>query len=170
LLFKVNGLETLRCQTHQEGSTTLRVFTTAEGLMLSTDDLWHNFPIINGSSLPVANEFLLADRDFEGRKLYRLYDHISEQIYLIFLSILRVLSKLIDEYVRIENSSGNCIIVYADGGNFSNCYEDLPVVFDYLSRNLTPFLTTVLILRPTSRRIDCNDIKSRYFFYLHPIC
>jgi hypothetical protein len=117
MLFKVNGLETLKCQTNQEGSTTLRVFTTAEGLMLSTDDLWHNFPIINGSSLLVANEFLLADRDFEGRKLYRLYDHISKQICLIFLSSLRVLSKLIDEYVRIEDSSGNRIIVYADGGN-----------------------------------------------------
>jgi hypothetical protein len=125
---------------------------------------------------------LLADRDFEGRKLYRLYAHISEQICLIFLSTLRVLSKLVDEYVRIEDSSGNCIIVYADGGNlyvptctninstyictnnFSNFYKNLPVVLDYLSRNLTAFLTTDLILRPTSRRIDCNDKKSRYFF------
>jgi hypothetical protein len=182
LLFKVNGLETLKCRTHQDGTTTLRVFTTAEGLMLSIDELWHSFPLINGSSLLVANEFLLADRDFEGRKLYRLYDHISEQLCLIFLSTLRALSRLVDEYVRIEDNSGNKIIVYADSGNlyvptctkvnttyiltnnFSNCYEDLPVVFDYFNRNVTAFLTTDLILRPTSRRIDCKDIKSRYFF------
>jgi hypothetical protein len=48
--------------------------------------------------------------------------------------------------------------------NFSSCYEDLPVVFDYFNHKLTALLTTDLILRPTSRRIDYKDIKSRYFF------
>jgi hypothetical protein len=48
--------------------------------MLSVVELWHSYPLINGSSLLVANEFLLADRDFEKRNLYRLYDHISEQL------------------------------------------------------------------------------------------
>jgi hypothetical protein len=48
--------------------------------MPSVVELWHSYPLINGSSLLVANEFLLADRDFEKRNLYRLYDHISEQL------------------------------------------------------------------------------------------
>ena len=117
LLFKINGLESLQCRTHQDRTSTLRVFTTAEGLMLSTDELWFNFPLINGSSLLIANEFLLADRDFEGRKLYRLYDHISEQLCLTFLSTIRALSRLDDEYARLEDNSGSKIIVYADSGN-----------------------------------------------------
>jgi hypothetical protein len=68
--------------------------------MLSTDELWFNFPLINGSSLLIANEFLLADRDFEGRKLNRLYDHISEQLGFTFLSTIRALSRFNDKYVR----------------------------------------------------------------------
>jgi hypothetical protein len=55
-------------------------------------------------------------------------------------------------------------IGYILTNNFTNCYVDIPVVFEYLSRNQTAFLTTDLILRPTSRRIDCKDIKSRYLF------
>ncbi len=69
---------------------------------------------INGSSLLIVNAFLLADHDFEGRKLYRLYDHNTEQLCLTFLSTIRAWSRLDDEYVRLEDNSGSKIIVYAD--------------------------------------------------------
>ncbi len=65
----------------------------------------------------IVNEFLLAEPDFEGRKLYRLYDHIPEQLCLTFLSTIRALSRLDDEYVLLEDNSGSKIIVYADSGN-----------------------------------------------------
>ncbi len=107
-------------------------------------------------------------------------DQISEKLCLTFLSTIRALSGLDDEYIRLEKISGSKIFVYADSGNFyipactninttyvltnnfTDCYEDIPVVFEYFGRSLTAFLTTDLILRPTSRRIDCKDIKSRY--------
>lgn len=47
--------------------------------------------------------------------------------------------------------------------NFTNCYEDLPVIVSYLSTNFSAFLTTDLIIRHTSRIINCNQIISRYF-------
>ena len=102
---------------------------------------------------------------------------------MLFLASIRTLSRLTDEYVRIEDTSGNKIVVYADSGNifiptcvdvsiihiltdnYTNCFEDLPVLFEYLNKNLTAFLTTDMILRPTSRRMDCKEIKSRYFFF-----
>ena len=92
------------------------------------------------------------------------------------------MSRLVDEFVRIEDIEGNPIIVYANNGNVffptcvsvnkiyvldnvTNCYEDLPIIFNYLNQNFSAFLTTDLILRPTSRIIDCKNIRNRYFYF-----
>ncbi len=65
--------------------------------------------------------------------------------------------------MRLEDTDGNPYIVYANNGNafiqiskirvlsnFSNCYEDLPVIVTYFATNVSAFLTSDLILRTTS--------------------
>jgi hypothetical protein len=80
---------------------------------------------------------------------------------------------------------GHFYIVYANNGNvfiptcinvnkiqaltnFSNCFEDLPVIVTYILTNVSAFLTTDLILRTTSRIVNCNMIKYRFFDFLIP--
>ncbi len=46
--------------------------------------------------------------------------------------------------------------------NFTNCYEDLPVTVSFMTRNFSAFLTTDLIIRPTSRVIKCSQIDRYY--------
>jgi hypothetical protein len=71
-----------------------------------------------------------------------MFNHLSEYVCLLFPSIIRAISRLTDEYVRLEDTDGHSYIVFANNGNafipnciqiseirvlsnFSNCYEDL---------------------------------------------
>lgn len=185
LLFKVISNDTVTCVTNFQGRMIVQVFpvfNTAEGMLLTMHPFFSTRELRNGTTLLAANEFILADKDYSDRILYKLFDHVSEELCLVFLNTIRIISRLVDEFVRIEDTDGNSIIVYANNGNVflptcvatdiiyvldnaTNCYEDLPVLFNYLNHNLSAFLTTDLILRSTSRMIDCKNIKRRYFYF-----
>ena len=47
--------------------------------------------------------------------------------------------------------------------NFTNCFDDLPVIVQYFSTNVFALLTTDLIIRRTSGFVNCNQISNRYF-------
>jgi len=123
---------------------------------------------------------LFADRDYVDRETFKLFNHLSEEVCLQFLATIRAISRLTDEYVRLEDTNGQPYIVNANNGNvfiptcitistidiltnFTNCFDDLPVIVQYLSTNVSAFLTTDLIIRPTSRIVNCNQINYRYF-------
>jgi hypothetical protein len=109
-----------------------------------------------------------------------MFNHLSEDVCLQFLSTVRAISRLTDEYECYADRNGNPYIVYANDGNvfiptcinviqiqvlsfFSNCYVDLPVVATHFSTNISAFLITDLILRTTSRIVNFNFIKYRFF-------
>jgi hypothetical protein len=142
-------------------------------------------PVVKGDSLQVANQLLFADRDLVNRDVFNMFNHLSEDVCLQFLSTVRAIFRITDEYVRFDDTNGNPYIVYANNGNvfiptcinvnqiqvltnFSNCYEDLPVIVTYFSTNVSAFLTTDLILRTTSRIVNRNMIKYRFLIFLIP--
>jgi hypothetical protein len=183
LLFKVTDKKTIQCATQFRDKyiiSDIDVFITAEGLWLTSNPYFSTQPVVKGDSLQVANEFLFADRDLVNRDVFNMFNHLSEDVCLQFLSTVRAISRLTDEYVRFDDTNGHPYIVYANNGNvfiptcinvnqiqvltnFSNCYEDLPVIVTYISTNVSAFLTTDLILRTTSRIVNCNMIKYRFF-------
>lgn len=148
--------------------------------MASSNPYFSTQDIVNGTTLKTANEFILADKDNTERILFRLFQHVAEEVCLQLLTTIRALSRLNDEYIKLEDTNGEPYVLYAHNGNvfiptcvnvntifvlsnYTNCYEDLPVIVQYLSHNVSAFLTTDLILRPTSRVINCDLITSRYF-------
>ena len=67
----------------------------------------------------ISRKWVLISRSSLRRtKVIQILRSHIQTIMFYFLSTLRALSRLIDEYVRIEDNSGNKIIVYADNGNF----------------------------------------------------
>ncbi len=59
---------------------------------------------------------MLADKDYEQRRTFRLYDHITDHLCMQFLTI-RAISRFSDTYVRFEDSDGDTFVVYANNGN-----------------------------------------------------
>ena len=169
LLFKITQTEIVSCGDHCYKPVELRVYHTAEGFYLSDETFWNVLNIVNGTRMLTANEFLLADKDYENRKLLKLFQKVASQICLLFLTTIRTLSRLEDEFVKIADTNGNNMVVYANSGvvyiptcveineitvkvKLSNCYEDTPV-FTIYNTNISAFLTTGMIIRPTPRII-----------------
>ncbi len=159
LMFKVTDKKTIQCATQfcdKYIISDIDVFITAEGLWLTSNPYFSTQPVVKGDSLQVANEFLFADRDLVNRDVFHMFNHLSEDVCLQFLSTVRAISRLTDEYVRFDDTNGHLYIVYANNGkvfiptcinvnqiqvltNFSNCYEDLAVIVTYFSTNVSAF-------------------------------
>ncbi len=77
--------------------------------------------------------------DLVNRDVFNMFYHLSVDFCLQFLSTVRAISRLTDEYVRFDDTNGHPYIVNANNGNvfiptcfnvnqiqvltnFSNCY------------------------------------------------
>ncbi len=183
LLFKVIGNDTIPCITSFQNRkivSAFYIYLTAEGLWLTRNPYFSKQDIVNGTTLKTANEFILADKDNTERILFRLFQHVAEEVCFQLLTTIRALSRLNVEVIKLEDTNGEPYVLYAHNGNvfiptcvnvntifvlsnYTNCYEDLPVIVQYLSAFRTfltffvsAFLTTDLILQPTSRVINCD--------------
>ena len=58
----------------------------------------------------------MADKDYENRKLLKLFQKVASQICLLFLTTIRTLSRLEDEFVKLADTNGNNMVVYANSG------------------------------------------------------
>lgn len=90
------------------------MFFIAEGFYLSQHKFFHSQYVVKGDSLLSSQEFLFAERDLTDRNVYNLYTHLSQKTCLQLLSTLRALSRLNDEFIRLEDTNGSPYIVYAN--------------------------------------------------------
>jgi hypothetical protein len=80
LLFKVTDNRTVSCISifrEKEIIQHIDVYTTAEGLWLTSHPYFSTQKVVKGDSLQVANEFLFSDRDLIDNDIF---DHLSEDV------------------------------------------------------------------------------------------
>ena len=177
LLFKVTSKVTSLCSKTND-MIPVTLYETAEGFYLTTSSYWNGLPVKNSTDLKSSHEFLLADRDFEDRRILRMFKDINRQTCFLYLGLIRSFSRLDDVYVQIEDLNGRNWVVYANHGslyiptctnakltyvvsNMSRCYMDVPVLFEVRGLNFTGFLTAEKIIRSSSTLINCDNTTKR---------
>jgi hypothetical protein len=104
LLFKVVDIITVSCKYMAPNNIqwltyNITLFSTSEGLLVLNHPYWFDQPVVNSSSLTTSTEFLLADKDYELRRTFRLNDHITEHLCMQFLTTILAISRFSDTYV-----------------------------------------------------------------------
>lgn len=171
-MFQVLDETEVKCHANK-GARAIKVYQTAEGLLLSVDPYWTSINIKPSRDIKAANELLLSDKDFIDRNLLKLYQGITTRFCTTFVTLLKAISKLEDEYMVIEDFRGNEAVVYASHGvvyipkcqmveeieiitNTTNCFEDIPIRFTINNRTFPGFITTEGIVKLTSKLISCD--------------
>jgi len=113
----------------------------------------------------------------------RNYKELNIRMCHDFNNYLNLFSKLEDHYTSVFDVNGNKAIIYSNYGRIfvpacvkireieviettENCYEHIPVRFRHENGTIAAFLTNDLVLRRTSKIVDCA--KHTHIVLLNP--
>ena len=158
------------------------MYSTTEGLYIidnpnNNSNLLEKLNFNTGklSELTTINDIILTDTDFKIRQLLVIDKIFNQIICKLQQSIIRSFKSHIDTYhiIQLKNKP---MIIYSTGQNVyiptcipiqkitlieqtENCYNDLPIKFDFINHTKYGYLTSNLIIKDTSYLKLCNLIN-----------
>ena len=157
------------------------LYTTAEGLFAVTAQeaklKYNKFHSLGKSQeIHTLNELMLADNDFKTLQLLRMHIQLNERFCVLIQTILRLVVRLKD-VVRSKSYIGDEAVLYSQAKNIyipncqvvvsvdiiestKNCYEDIPIRFEYKNVTKLGFLTHNRIIRESSKLTSCENSYS----------
>ena len=158
------------------------MYSTTEGLYIidnpnNNSNLLEKLNFNTGklSELTTINDLILTDTDFKIRQLLVIDKIFNQNICKLQQSIIRSFKSHIDTYhiIQLKNKP---MIIYSTGQNVyiptcipiqkitlieqtENCYNDLPIQFDFINHTKYGYLTSNLIIKDTSYLKLCNLIN-----------
>ena len=155
---------------------------SAEGLYITQDTDALSLPTMAMDASDIS-KLMLSDAHADKYEFKARYRKLSHEVCLGVINALNILKFFDKKYFKVIDYKNNMVVIYTKYNqiwvpkcyprdNFSlreipitnaSCTEDLPVQFYVGQMLVNGFLDTNIIIKNSTRRVDCSNIEQLYF-------
>ena len=182
-LFKLDGQYIRETQAHLafqfksiENHCESEFIETTEGLFLAHKPVskYNLDRFQNEKDIKGLVDLMLADGDFKTVYLLDEQRKSLQRECNNFALSLKLFSLSEDKFIKLKDWQGNDVIIYAKHGqvfhpkckkidkiilkNVTNCYDDVPILFQHSNEWIPAYLTADSVIRLVSKQRQCNDV------------